>query len=835
MPPQTTTAASWVGAFRNILKLEEDHGFDDSVVVGGLDKFIQLWANSMAATLGDPASAPELLHTPYAQMSPPQRSRWAARWLDLLATGLALVEAATAPTQPSRHPGAAIRVRSEASRPAAKHRPAPAGLTMDAPVDQLRGLNATLAARLKRLDVTLVRDLLYLFPRRHRDYSKITQIAQLYPGQECTVIGRVWEARQVTAGQRGRLKATEAVLSDETGNIKVIWFGQGYLARLLKPNSQLAVSGKPDVFKGQLVFESPEYELLDREQTPIHTGRLVPVYPLTEGLSGRNLRRFTWQALQEWLGGIEELLPRDLLVRTRLIPLEDAIRQAHYPDDLDTWETARRRLAFDELLTLQLAVLARRRHWDQGAHGIPIQADAGVLEGLLASLPFSLTGSQRRCIDEIMDDLKEGTPPMNRLLQGEVGSGKTVVLLVALLAVATAGYQGSIMVPTEVLAEQHFHTVSQLLGGLARPALGDNLITVYLDSLSRPVSVGLLTGSTRRALKRELTQMAAQGALDLLIGTQALIQSGVTMPRLALAVTDEQHRFGVMQRSALRQKGSESPHTLVMSATPIPRTLSLTLYGDLDISTIDELPPGRQRVLTRWVHPERRQAAYGFVRKEVQAGRQAFVICPLVDESEAIEAKAATDEYQRLSREVFPELRLGLLHGRMSSKDKDRVMRQFRDGELGILISTAVVEVGIDVANATVMVIEGADRFGLAQLHQFRGRVGRSEHQSYCLLLSDSPSEAAQERLSALERIHDGFQLAEVDLELRGPGDSFGTRQSGLPSLRLARLSDRQLLTMAREEAARLMEQDPELEVPEHAQLAAQVDRFMERVSAEVS
>jgi ATP-dependent DNA helicase RecG len=517
------------------------------------------------------------------------------------------------------------------------------------------------------------------------------------------------------------------------------------------------------------------------------------------------------------------------------MPLQDAIYQAHYPADATIGQAARRRLAFDELLMLQLAALARRHHWEQGVQGVPIKPDTRVLEGFLASLPFQLTGAQRRCLGEILGDMKRGTPAMTRLLQGEVGSGKTVVVLAALLAAVAAGYQGAIMVPTEVLAEQHFQTVSRLLGGLARPMEEDHLFSVYLDLLRRPVSVGLLTGSTRQGRKQELTQMAAAGDLDILIGTHALIQSGVTMPRLALAVADEQHRFGVMQRSALRQKGSEIPHTLVISATPIPRTLSLTLYGDLDISTIDELPPGRQQVLTRWLPPERREAAYAFVRKEVQAGRQAFVICPLVDDSEAVEARAATEEYKHLSQQIFPDLRLGLLHGRMSSRDKDQVMRQFRDGELDLLVSTAVVEVGIDVANATVMLIEGADRFGLAQLHQFRGRVGRGQHKSYCLLLSDSPSEMAWERLLALERVHDGFQLAEVDLELRGPGDFFGTRQSGLPGLRIAQLSDRALLDLARQEAIRLMEQDPELAAPAHASLAAQVARFLSRVSAEVS
>jgi ATP-dependent DNA helicase RecG len=844
MAYRKTHTPSWVDPFQKILELEEARGFDNTAVMGGLDRFIGHWADAMATFIGESALAPDLVHTSYGQMATDQRRQWSTRWRTLLAG-----DGASEPTDIAGVPpdnGVSKESAQKDSPPdAARPKPTPqtissprynappAGLTVDAPVDRLRGVDTKLTARLKRLDVSTIRDLLYLFPRRHLDYSRTVKVSDLEPGQECTVVGHLWESREVSLGQQGRLKATEAVLSDETGNVKLIWFGQGYLARTLRPNSHIAVSGKADVFRGQLVFESPEYEVLSSSHTSIHTGRLVPVYPLTEGLTARNLRRLTWQALGRWLGGVDEVLPGDLLERTAVMPLQQAIFQAHYPDNLDSWSQARRRLAFDELLTLQLAVLSRRRHWSQGIEGVSVKADPEVLEGFMASLPFSLTGAQRRCVDEILGDLKRGTPPMNRLLQGEVGSGKTVVVLIALLAVAAAGYQGAVMVPTEVLAEQHFQTIARLLSGLARPVQDDNRVTAYLDSLGRPVSVGLITGSTRARIKRELTQMAAEGNLDLLVGTHALIQSGIEIPQLALAVMDEQHRFGVLQRSALRQKGVENPHTLVMSATPIPRTLSLTLYGDLDISTIDELPPGRQKIQTRWLGPERRDAAYGFVRKQVQEGRQAFIIYPLIDESEAIEAKAATEEYQRLSREIFPDLRLGLLHGRMSARDKDKVMRQFRDGELDVLVSTAVVEVGIDVTNATVMLIEGADRFGLSQLHQFRGRVGRGEHKSYCILISDDPSEVARERLSALEQIHDGFQLAEVDLELRGPGDFFGTRQSGLPNLRMAQLSDRELLSVAREEATRLMERDPELSAPEHSALATRVAHFLDQVSDE--
>ena len=835
MATKETGAPSWAGAFQNILNIEESHGFDNKAVMGGLDKFLVHWSEDMAAqAVGNEGF---LLKESYDSMSAAVREDWVAQWREALG-------GPPNPNKPPKPAPAARKKKATAKKTPAEKKPAekkatyktpPAEVTVDAPVDRLRGVDTKLTARLKRLDVETIRDLLYLFPRRHEDYSTAVKISELSPGEECTVVATVWEAREVAKGPRGGRRDTEAVLSDETGNLKVIWFGQRYLARSLKPGSQIAISGKPSVFRGQLVFENPEYEVLDSTASGVHTGRLVPIYPLTEGLTRRNMRRLTWQAVQNWVGGLEDALPDDILARTKLMPLLDAVYQAHYPKDMETWERARRRLAFDELFTLQLAVLARRRMQHDNIKGIEIIAPADVIEGFYRNLPFPLTNAQRRCIQEIEADFRAGTPPMSRLLQGEVGSGKTVVALSALLSVAAAGYQGAMMVPTEVLAEQHFQSIGNLLSGLARPVQEPHLLSVYLEHMDRPVSIGLLTGSSRAPVKRELTKMAADGTLDILIGTQALIQEGISLPKLALAVADEQHRFGVMQRSALQERGQENPHTLIMSATPIPRTLSLTLFGDLDISIIDEMPAGRQEVATKWLEPEQRDTAYGFIRRQVEQGRQAFVVCPLVDESETIESKAATEEYQRLSQDIFPDLSLGLLHGRMPGKEKEKVMRRFRDGELDILVTTPVVEVGIDVANATVMMIDGADRFGLAQLHQFRGRVGRGEHKSYCILMSDTTSETAKERLSALARIHDGFQLAEVDLELRGPGDFFGTRQSGLPSLKMAQISDRELLELARDEATRLMEEDPDLKQPDHAAIAAQVARFVDRASANVA
>ena len=824
----------WAQSFRNILELESVNGFADKAVIGGMDGFVRQWAAVMAARVNSLPASRLLIRPGYSSMTMAEREDWVRQWRSLLDGVESTVPPKSQQSSTSPAVGADADNRKGATRSRKPVETKPAVVQIDSPVTDLKRVTAKLTGQLANLGITTVRDLLYHFPHRYNDYSNRAKVSELWPGRELTVEGRILEAREISLG-RQRRKATEATLADETGQVRVTWFGQGYLARTLKPGREIAVSGRVDSYQGRLVLESPEYDLLAPGHKPLNTGSLVPVYPLTAGLTGRNLRNLTWHTLQLGLPQVTESLPDPVRKRAGLIPLRRAIQQAHYPDSFHDSNQARRRLAFDELLTLQLSVLSRRQKESGQAEGVTIGAGTELLEGLISNLPFSLTGAQRRSLDDILGDLRRGTPSMNRLLQGEVGSGKTVVVLLALLAAISSGYQGAVMVPTEVLAEQHFQTVERLLGAMADITQEDSLLKVYLEVLGRPVNVGLLTGSTRARPRRRLLGMAQEGSLDLLIGTHALIQDGVDMPRLALAVMDEQHRFGVLQRSALRQKSGENPHTLVMSATPIPRTLTLTLYGDLDISTINELPPGRQEILTRRPEPDRREAVYEFVRQQVEDGRQAFIVHPLIDESDVLEAKAATDEHRRLSGEVFPDLKLGLLHGRMSSAEKDKVMRRFRDGELDILVTTAVVEVGIDVPNATVMLIEGADRFGLSQLHQFRGRVGRGEHRSYCILMSDNPSEMATERLQALVNNRDGFDLAEIDLQLRGPGDFFGTRQSGLPNLRMAQLSDRDLLDLARREAMAIMEEDPELAQEKHLALADQVSRFLARVSTEIS
>ena len=814
-------------SFRKVLELERSKGYADGSVMGGLDGYLKRWAPELAALLGDPSLAPRLAQPQYRDANLARRERLVGRLFELIEVASAGADDREHEEPPEHPPESPAESKPTARTKSNSKASTKSGAGLDSPVTLLKGINSRTAARMKRLEVETVRDLLYFFPRRHEDYAAISKISELRPGETHTIQGTVWEARESVRGMRN-LKCTEAVVSDETGNVRVTFFGNPYMAKKLRTNSRVTLSGRVEVYKGQLEFQSPEYEFIDQQDEMLNAGRLVPVYSLTEGLAQRTLRRLTWQALERWLKSVEDGLDSEFRASNGLMELARAISETHYPSDREMLEEARRRLAFDELLVLQLAVLLRRGAMSAFIPGTPIPQDAPAVSNFIAGLPFPLTDAQKRCMAEIGEAMERSGAPMDRLLQGDVGSGKTVVALGALLSAVSAGFQGAIMAPTEVLAEQHFNTVAALLGGLKTSDAQETVFSVRLEPLSEPVSVGLLVGSATAAMKREVRRRLSEGTLDIVIGTHALIQDQVKIPQLALAVVDEQHRFGVLQRAALRDSSEHNPHLLVMSATPIPRTLAMTLYGELNISTIDEMPPGREPVRTGWVPTYKRDDAYRFVRQEAVGGRQAFVVCPLIEESESVEARAASVEYERLSQQVFPDLRLGLLHGRMRPAAKEEVMRSFRDGGLDILVSTPVVEVGIDVPNASVMLVEGADRFGLAQLHQFRGRVGRGQHQSYCLLLADDPGDEAKQRLEAVASIQDGFKLAEVDLELRGPGDFFGTRQSGLPSLHMARLSDTDLLSKAREYASTVLGQDPTLEAPQNRPLAAQVGRFLQ-------
>lgn len=677
---------------------------------------------------------------------------------------------------------------------------------LDSPVTRLPGIKEGMGQKLARLGVQRVGDLLSLYPRRYDDYRALKPINQLESNEDVTIIGQIWETRKRLSRQNRTVVTT--ILTDGTATIEVSWFNQPWLEKQLTPGKQIVLSGRVEQYLGRLTFQSPEWEELDKEL--VHTGRLVPVYPLTQGLTAKWLRNRVKQAVSYWSNRLPDYLPDEARTRLKLLPLNEAIRQIHFPDDWDTLEKARRRLAFDELLMIQLGVLRQRQAWRQ-QQTQPIPVELATVERMVGALPFELTGAQRKALDDIIVDLQKNTP-MSRLVQGDVGSGKTVVALAAMVLAVLGGGQAAILAPTEILAEQHFRGMARLLAAIGQ-------------ALDREFDIRLLTGSVTGKARQEILEALAAGKIDILVGTHAVIQSKVEFSQLRLAVIDEQHRFGVEQRGALREKGF-NPHLLVMTATPIPRTLALTLYGDLDLSIIDEMPPGRQPIKTRWLTPRERERAYGFVKAQVEKGRQAFIICPLVEETDNTEARAAIEEYKRLQKEVFHKLKLGLLHGRLKSEEKEKVMRAFKNQETQILVSTSVVEVGIDVPNATVMLIEDANRFGLAQLHQFRGRVGRGEHESYCLLLADKQTAEAEERLRIVEQTNNGFELAESDLKLRGPGEFFGTRQSGLPDLKLVQLTDVKLLELARSEAQHLFEQDPGLEKPEYRLLSRAVAEF---------
>ncbi len=673
---------------------------------------------------------------------------------------------------------------------------------LDTPLQYLKGVGPQRARLLEKLGLRTVGEALMHLPSRHEDRSRLAPLARAVPGQTLTCSGII---AGIAPPPRGRARAPLFVtLRDESGLLTTVWFGRGYLAQVFKRGQRLIVHGvvKPG-HRGPRELHVADYELVqDTEDETLHTGRLVPVYPTTQGLQQRPLRSLMKRLVDACAPHVPEALPEGIRARQGLEPQGIALTQGHFPESEALLVAARRRLAFDDLFLLELG-LAIRRHREGRRPGLAMRPSGALARGLLASLPFRLTRAQERVWAEIRQDMAQ-PHPMNRLLQGDVGSGKTVIACLAILTAIEAGFQAALMAPTEILAEQHWRTVSGLLGPLG-------------------IRVTLLTNATRGKPRQALLGALEAGDTSCVIGTHALVQGTVSFRRLGLAVVDEQHRFGVLHRATLRGKG-ESPDVLVMTATPIPRTLALTLYGDLDVSVLDELPPGRQRVTTAIRDEKGRAGLYAFLRREMHAGRQVYVVYPLVEESEAIDLRAATEMARHLQEVVFPEFRVGLLHGRMGAADKDRVMEEFRSGRIHLLVSTTVIEVGIDVPNATMMVVEHAERFGLSQLHQLRGRVGRGPCRSYCALMTQGASDDAKRRLEAMVATADGFRIAEADLELRGPGDFFGTRQSGLPEFRVADLiRDATLLEAARREAFALVAADPDLLRPEHRALRAAV------------
>ncbi len=674
----------------------------------------------------------------------------------------------------------------------------PAGL--ETPVRFLKGVGEVRAQQLERLEIRTVGDLLLTLPLRYDDRRVFARFSSLKAGDSVTASGVILTCGWVP-GRYGK-GFFEAVLRDGSGLMRCRWFSAPYLQDQFKIGDSLVVHGKVARYKGQLVFQHPEFELVggDGEES-IHVGRIVPVYHLTENLPQRTLRRIAWNAVTLFASAAPEPLPVELRQRLGFPGIRDALAQVHFPDTLEAAQRARYRLVFEEFLCVQLVLVARKVHAEQFLVGTAHVAEGHVRRRFLSSLPFELTAAQQRVLGEIAADM-EKPRPMHRLLQGDVGSGKTVVAACAILDAIECGSQCAVMAPTEILATQHARTLAQ-----------------YLEPMG--IRAVLLTSEMPAADRARALEGLRAGEIHLAVGTHAILEDRVVFGKLGLVVIDEQHKFGVEQRGALYGKG-EQPDVLVMTATPIPRTLAMTIYGDLDVSVLDELPKGRQEIVTRVIGEDKLPQAYDFIRKQVAKGRQAFLVYPLVSESDHTELRAAEQMYQALRGKTFPTERLGLLHGQMKTAEKDAVMARFRAGETDILVATTVVEVGIDVPNATVMLVENAERFGLAQLHQLRGRIGRGAHRSYCILQGTPTTLDSWKRLKVMGETLDGFRIAEEDLRIRGMGNLLGREQSGFPTLRVGDpLGDSDILLAAREEAFRIVGGDPRMEDSQYDLLRA--------------
>lgn len=704
-------------------------------------------------------------------------------------------------------------------------------MNLSTPIEKLSRVGPFYQKRLKKLGIKTINDLLLHFPHRYEDFSKIIPISEVGANTNCCVQGKILEIKNTRTWKK-RMILTQGILEDRSGAIKVIWFNQPYLINVLKKGDRVYLAGKASLRKGGLYLSNPAYEkaltsdIHDLKSSLTHTGRIIPIYPETEKLSSRWLRIVIKSFLVKFKNKIPEILPEKIRGAFDLLPIQEAIWQIHFPDSMQLARKAKERFSFEELFVLSLLVLREKMKLiRKKANSIPINLD--ILKNFISQLPFELTLAQKKSAWQILKDL-EKPQPMNRLLEGEVGSGKTVVAVIAALNVAKAGFQTAFMAPTEILAKQHFQEISKLLKNF------DLEIALLTGKESKLCSGNKATKVSRKSLLEKIKK----GEVQLLIGTHALIQEQVKFDNLALVIVDEQHRFGVEQRAKLCQKQSLLPHLLSMTATPIPRTLSLTIYGDLDLSLLDELPKGRKKIITKVVPPNKREEAYNFIRKEVRAKKQVFVICPRIEPSQEknknlswAEVKAVKEEYEKLSKIIFPDLKVGMLHGQMTSLEKEEVMRKFKQGRIDVLVSTSVVEVGVDVPRATVMMIEGAERFGLSQLHQFRGRVGRSKYQSYCFLFTDSPAKKTQQRLKALLTCENGFELAEKDLEIRGPGDFSGQRQWGIPDLAMKALKDISLVQRARKAAKEILREDPELK--KYPLLKKRLEKFRKKIHLE--
>ena len=667
----------------------------------------------------------------------------------------------------------------------------------------VRGIGPRRFEALNRIGVHTVKNLCYFFPRRYEDRTRFESVANLKPGMEVTLRGEIL-AQDVKPLKKFAI--FEMVVGDSTGTIQAVWFNQPYLKNQFRVGDQVILSGKVECYHNQVQLNSPEYERIERaEDDPIHVGRIIPIYPLTEGLVQRSLRQAMKEVIDRHVPNeIEEFLPEEIRSRNSLLDLTTALRTMHFPEDWRSLEQAQKRIIFDEFFTFELMLLSKIRGIRSREKSMPFEKNSALLSNFRKALPFELTNDQEQAVKEITDSVSQ-TIPMNRLLQGEVGSGKTVVAAAMLYLAAQNRLQSALVAPTEILAEQHF--------GKLKP---------FFESLG--VQTALLTGSVEENERSRVYEQAQAGAPTVFIGTHALLQEEVQFQRLGLVVIDEQHRFGVAQRAKLLLRRPR-PHLLVMTATPIPRTLGLTLYGDLDMTILRQLPKGRKQIKTYWIDRDKEEDVLKHIRNSVaEKDEQAYILFPIIEETERSDLQAATQEFERLQKGIFRGIPLGLVHGRLAKKERDNVMTRFHSGEIKVLVATSVVEVGIDNPNVTYMVIENAERFGLSQLHQMRGRIGRGTKESMCFLFGNPTTEDGKKRLRILTKTNDGFTIAEEDLALRGPGDFFGTRQTGLPYFRVASLTrDVSLLLAARNEAAQFLERDPDFSQPEHNLLAAEI------------
>ena len=686
--------------------------------------------------------------------------------------------------------------------------PTPNTSPLDDSVRLLKGVGPQAATALEKLNLRAVGDLLRHIPRRWEDRTNFRSVADVQSGEFVTVCGIVIAVS--TSYPKPKMAITKVLIDDDGAALTLTWFNQTYIERTF---NALKLSRKPIVVYGQakragwtVEISNPEWEELGEEGDALGANRIVPIYPATEGIRQLRLRKLVWETLQNYSDAVTETLPAEVILRHNLVGARHAARNIHFPDSEADLMASRRRLIFEEFFLLQVLLAVRRKANSHETHGIRFEISPEKLRSDLAQIvPFQLTNAQQRSIGEIARDVTSGHA-MNRLLQGDVGSGKTMVALASILMAVENGYQAALMAPTEILAQQHAIVLRRLLEPIG-------------------LAVELSIGSQTAKEKREARERLLGGQSRVAVGTHALIQEGVEFAKLGLVVIDEQHRFGVLQRQALARKG-QRPHILVMTATPIPRTLTLTLYGDLDVSILDELPPGRKPITTHWKMQDKRNQVYAAAQRLLNEGRQVYVVCPLVEESEKLQAKSATQLSEHIATEVFPQYRVGLLHGQMKSDEKDAIMAQFKKHELDILVSTTVIEVGIDVPNASVIIIEDADRFGLAQLHQLRGRVGRGQHASFCILMAEPKTEDGRARMEVMTATQDGFKISEEDLKLRGPGEFYGTRQSGLPELYIADIvRDMDILTETRETAFALVESDPQLREPANQYLRRALER----------